>query len=138
MTRDTYADDRFALVLVGLFGVVGLVLAAIGLYGLLSLQVERRTREIGVRAALGAARKDIVLLVFRDAFGLVAIGLVVGSILAGGATFLLRHQLHDVSPFDPLAYASAAGILAAAAAMACWWPTRRATRVDPMVALRSE
>jgi putative ABC transport system permease protein len=138
LTSDTYAEDRFALLLIGLFGALGLALAAIGLYGLLSFQIARRTREIGVRAALGAVRADILVLVFRDAAGLILAGLATGATLAYFASTLLRRQLHDVSPGDPTAYALAAVMLTAAAALACWLPARRATQVDPMVALRNE
>jgi putative ABC transport system permease protein len=138
MTSDTYAEDRFALLLIGLFGAVGLGLAAIGLYGLLAFQIARRTREIGVRTALGALRIDIVVLVFRDAAGLLLTGLGVGLAVAFLDTRLLRHQLREVSPADPAAYALAAVVLLAAAAFACWLPARRATRVDPITALRAE
>jgi len=134
----SYAQDRFALLLVGLFGVLGLVLAALGLYGLLSFQVARRTRELGVRAALGAQGSQILALVFRDGAWLVLPGLGLGLVAAALVTRLLDDQLHGVHAHDPAAYAAAAVVLAASAALACWLPARRAARVEPMVALRNE
>jgi predicted lysophospholipase L1 biosynthesis ABC-type transport system permease subunit len=135
---DTYVEDRFALLLVGLFGVLGLVLSAIGLYGLLSFQVARRTREMGVRAALGAEGHDILGLVFREGASLLGAGLAAGLVLALAATRLLASQLHGVGPQDPIAHLVAGGVLSLAAALACWLPARRAARVDPMVALRTD
>ena len=135
---DTYAEDRFALLLISLFGVLGLVLAAVGLYGLLAFQVVRRTREIGVRAALGAQGGDIVALVLRQAAGLVFAGLGAGLLAALALSRILQSQLHEVSSTDPAAYLLAALVLSIAALLACWLPARRASQVDPMVALRSE
>jgi ABC-type antimicrobial peptide transport system permease subunit len=138
MAENSYVQDRFAALLVSLFGALGLVLSALGLYGLLSFQVARRTRELGVRTALGARGADILSLVFRDGAHLVAAGLAAGLLGALGVTRLLGSQLHGVSAADPLAYAAAAVVLCAVAALASWIPARRAARVDPMVALRSE
>jgi putative ABC transport system permease protein len=134
----SYAQDRFALLLVGLFGALGLLLSALGLYGLLSFQVARRTRELGVRAALGAGSRDTLALVFRDGAVLVLPGLGLGLAGAAAATRLLDSQLHGVRAGDPASYAGAALVLCLAAALACWLPARRAARVDPIVALRSE
>ena len=138
MTENSYVEDRFATLLIGLFGVLGLVLSALGLYGLLSSQVARRTRELGVRAALGARGADIVSLVFRDGALLVVPGLVLGLLGALAVTRLLASQLHGVHAADPLSYAVAAIVLCVAAGLASWFPASRAARVDPMVALRSE
>lgn len=138
MVDEAQAQDRFALLLVTLFGAVGLLLSAIGLYGLLSLQVARRTREIGVRAALGASSSHIVGLVMREGFALVLAGIGAGFVAALGLTRVLQTQLHDVSATDPFAYLLAAAVLASAAALACWLPARRAAKVDPMAALRTE
>jgi len=134
----SYAQDRFALLLVGLFGLLGLVLSALGLYGLLSFQVARRTRELGVRTALGAQGGDILSLVFKDGARLVLPGLALGLVAAALVTRLLDDQLHGVHAHDPAAYAAAAVVLAATAALASWLPARRAARVEPMVALRNE
>jgi putative ABC transport system permease protein len=138
MAENTYVQDRFATLLIGLFGALGLVLSALGLYGLLSFQVARRTRELGVRAALGARGPDILSLVFRDGAVLVIPGLVLGLLGALAVTRLLASQLHGVPASDPLSYAVAAAVLCLAAGLASWFPARRAARVDPMVALRSE
>lgn len=138
MVSDAYTNDRFALLLVSLFGGSGLLLAAIGLYALLAFQVARRTRELGVRAALGATAADIVGLVFREGGRLVGVGLVVGAAAAWAGLGVLRTQLHDVSPADPWAYLLALGVLALAASLACWLPARRATRINPIEALRAE
>lgn len=138
LVDEAQSQDRFALLLISLFGAVGLFLSAIGLYGLLSLQVARRTRELGVRTALGAQARDIVRLVMREGAGLVLIGLAVGLGGSLALTQVLQSQLHDVAATDPLAYLAAAGLLALTAAVASWVPARRAAKVDPMVALRSE
>jgi putative ABC transport system permease protein len=138
MTENTYVQDRFASVLIGLFGVLGLVLSALGLYGLLSFQVARRTRELGVRAALGARGADLVSLVLRDGARLVIPGLVFGLLGAATVMRLLASQLHGVQATDPLSYSVASIVLGVAAALACWVPAKRAARVDPMVALRAE
>jgi hypothetical protein len=138
MTENSYAQNRFAALLVSLFGALGLALSALGLYGLLSFQVAQRTRELGVRSALGARSRDILSLVFRDGARLLAPGLVLGLAGALPLTRLLGSQLHGVEATDPLSYASAAIVLCLAAGFASFVPARRAARVDPMVALRAE
>ena len=138
LTENSYVQDRFAALLVGLFGALGLVLSALGLYGLLSFQVAQRTRELGVRAALGARRADILSLVLRDGVRLVFPGLVLGLAGALATTRLLGSQLHGIAATDPLSYAAAALVLCAVAGLASWIPARRAAGVDPMRALRSE
>jgi len=135
---NTYSTDRFALLLISLFGALGLALSAIGLYGLLAFQVARRTREIGVRTALGAQRGDIVRLIFREGSLLVGVGLAAGLV---GSWFALRPfagQLNGANPADPLALIAAALVLALVALIAMLLPARRAAAVDPLVALRSE
>ncbi len=129
---------RFVLVLFELFAVLGLGLAALGLYGVLAHAVTDRQREIGVRVALGATRANVLGLVAREGGTLVGLGVVLG--IAGGlvGTRLLAHLLYDVSPTDPLALLAAIALLAVASAIAVWLPARRALRVDPMVALRDE
>jgi predicted permease len=138
LTGNSYAQDRFALFLVGLFGLLGLGLSALGLYGLLSFLVARRTRELGVRAALGANAGDMHSLVLRDGARLVLPGLALGLALAYGVTRLLDSQLHGVRAGDPASCAAAVLLLLLSAALASWLPARRAARVEPMVALRSE
>jgi ABC-type antimicrobial peptide transport system permease subunit len=130
--------NRIAALLAGAFGAVGLVLAAVGLYGLLSYAVSRRRREIGIRMALGAAPGDVRRLVLKDGLRLTAIGLVVGLVLAVAVTQLLRRLLFGVSPADPLTLIAIAALLGITAAIACAVPAMRATRTDPMEALRHD
>jgi predicted permease len=120
------------------FGGIALLLSAIGIYGVMAYNVSQRTREIGVRVALGAARGHVVRLVVSRAMKLVAIGMAAGLAAAFGAGRLLRSQLLGVSPHDPLTFTMIALLLGVVALAASWLPARRASRVDPMVALRSE
>jgi putative ABC transport system permease protein len=138
MVDDTYASDRFALLLIGLFGALGLLLAAVGLYGLLAFQVARRTKEIGVRTALGATTRTILRLVFREGGMLVCIGTVAGIAASLGLTRIIQNQLNGVSAADPLSYLAAIVLLVLAAGLACWIPARRAARLNPVEALRAE
>jgi predicted permease len=124
--------------LFGLFGALGLLLACIGLYGLLSYEVERRTREIGIRTALGAQRSTIWSMVVRQGIVLVIIGTLAGCGAAFGVTRLLASLLYDVRPADPLTFGLTGGLLLLVGVLACSLPARRATRVDPMAALRCE
>jgi len=123
---------------VDFFMAVALGLVAVGLYGTLSYQVLQRTREIGVRMALGAVRRDILQLVFRQGSGWVLVGVAIGI---GGALALastLQAMVYGMSKMDPLSLVAATGAVALAGLLACWLPARRAARVDPMVALRAE
>jgi putative ABC transport system permease protein len=122
----------------GSIGVMGLVLAAIGVYGVLAYAVSQRTQEIGVRMALGASRRTILALIVGDGLGLAGIGIVAGLVLAPAGTWLGRSLFYDVSPFDPASFAGVAAFLALVAFLASYVPARRATRVDPVVALRGE
>lgn len=142
-TMDEFLDrllmvPKAAAAIVGLFGFLALLMAAVGLYGLLSFAVHRRTREIGIRMALGAQRRDVVALVVRQGMVLVGVGVVAGVGLALAATRFVTTLLYDVSASDPLTYALLSLLLAVVAVGACLLPARRATRVDPMVALRYE
>jgi putative ABC transport system permease protein len=138
LIEDTRVEDRFGLLMMSLFGGLGLLLSAVGLYGLLSFQVAHRTREFGIRSALGAGATDTLRLVFGQGGRLVAVGLGLGLMSALALTRIIESQLHDVSGADPLAYAAAGLVLSSAAALACALPARRAARVDPMVALRED
>ncbi len=138
LVEDTRLEDRFGLLMMSLFGGLGLMLSAVGLYGLLSFQVAHRTREFGVRTALGAAAIDTVRLVLGQGGRLVAVGLGLGLLSAMALARVIAGQLHDVSGVDPLACLSTALVLTLTAALACALPARRASRVDPMVALREE
>jgi ABC-type antimicrobial peptide transport system permease subunit len=117
---------------------LGTLLAAIGLYGVIAFSVARRTREIGLRMALGARPQAVLSMIMQQGFGIVAIGLVAGSALAAGAAFALRGVLYGITPFDPMAWGLALSAMIAAAGLANFIPARRAMRVDPMLALRTE
>jgi len=120
------------------FGGLGTLLAAIGLYGVIAFSVARRTREIGVRMAIGANPRDVLSMVMRQGFSIVLIGLIAGSVLAAGAASALRGVLYGITPFDPIAWGLAITAMIAAAGVANFVPARRAMRVDPMTALRTE
>jgi len=120
------------------FGALALLLATIGVYGLRAYDVSRRTREIGIRMALGATSGDVERLVMREGLRSTVVGVTVGLLLAAGLGKLVSGMLYRVSPFDPLVMAAAAAVLAATAMVACYVPARRATRIVPLEALRSE
>ena len=136
--RREFAPRRLTMVLLAVFGGLALVLASVGLYAVTSLGVSQRTRELGIRLALGAQRKAILGLVLRQGMALVGIGLAIGLLVALGAGRLLSSLLYGVSSNDLITLAGVSVILAAAALLACWLPARRAMLVDPMVALRDE
>jgi predicted permease len=129
---------RMAAIVLGSFGVLALLLAGIGIYGVMSYVVAGRTREIGLRMALGADRGNVLRLIVGQGMTLALIGLVLGAIFAVVAARLLTSLLYGVSPNDPATFAAVALLLAAVAFLACYIPARRATRVDPMIALRYE
>jgi ABC-type antimicrobial peptide transport system permease subunit len=120
------------------FGALALLLAAVGLYGLLSYAVTQRTHEIGVRKALGAGNGRLIRMVLGDAMSTTIAGVAVGLLLALGAVRLIAHLLYGISPDNPAVLALGAAVLLFAAVVACLAPARRAARVDPLVALRSE
>lgn len=134
----TAAERRFALILFDVFGIVALVMAATGIYGVLTASVNERIREIGVRLALGAQRSDVLALVLRQGVTLIVSGLGIGLLGAWAATRLLRRLLFGISANDPLTFAMVALLLMLVALIAGYIPARRATKVDPLVALRSE
>jgi predicted permease len=129
---------RYVLLLVGGFAAVALLLAAVGLYGVMSQAVVERTREIGVRVALGADRGDVVRMVVGQGMVPAIAGLVAGIAVALAALRLLGSLLYDVQPHDPAVLAAVILILAAVALLSCWLPARRATRIDPIVSLQAE
>ena len=115
-----------------------LVRALMGLYAVVSYTVTRRTREIGVRMALGAARSDVVRLVVREGMRLSLVGVLVGLLISAGAGVILSQVLYGVRPVDPVVFGTVTLLLVGVSALACYLPARRATRVDPLIALRSE
>ncbi len=124
------------MLLMTTFAVVALLLAAVGLYGVVSYSVSQRFREIGIRKALGARRRALILQVIREGSGLAAAGLALGAAAGLALTRLITSQVHGISPTDPLSYALGMGLLATVALLSCGLPALRASRVDPVVALR--
>ena len=138
LTRFSYAEPRFSLVLLGVFSAVGLLLVTIGVYSVIAYTVSRQTHEIGIRIALGAARGDVLKMVAFMGIKLLAIGTVIG--LAGSviASRLIESQLWTVSRYDPLTFGLVTGLMVVIGLAACYFPARRAMRVSPIVALRYE
>ena len=132
------ANRKFTMLLLTMFAGIAVVLAAIGLFGVMSYSVVQRVREIGVRMALGARRIDILKLIVREGMAVTAMGLIAGI---GGAvvmTRLMSGLLFGISPTDLSTFALLSALLAGIAFLACWWPAHRASSVDPMIALRTE
>lgn len=130
--------DRFSMLLVGSFGLLALILASIGMYGVISYSVMQRTPEIGVRMALGAQRAQIFVMILRQASRLTVAGIAIGLIAALATTRLMTRFLYGVQPADPVTFAAVSLLLAAVTFFACYVPARRAMKVDPMIALRYE
>jgi putative ABC transport system permease protein len=134
----TAAERRFVLVLFAAFGIIALALAAVGIYGVLSGGVTERTREIGIRLALGAPSGNILSIVLRQGMTLTALGLLFGLGGAVAASQAIASLIFGISRLDLITYCGMIALLAAVSAIACWIPARRAMRVDPIVALRHE
>jgi putative ABC transport system permease protein len=132
------AEPRFNMLLVSGFALLALVLAAVGIYGVIAYSVAQRTHEIGVRMALGAAAANIVRLVLREGLTMAIAGIVVGLGGAAVLTRLMRTLLFGVGTRDPMTFGAVAGLLVVVALLACYLPARRALRVDPIMALRTE
>ncbi len=135
---DSLAARRFSMILLGIFAVLALVMSCVGIYGVISYLVGQRTHEIGIRMALGAERRDVLRMVLGDGAKLALVGVAIGLMAAFGLTRLMVKMLFGVSAHDPLNFAAVAVILMLVALLACYVPARRATKVDPLVALRYE
>jgi putative ABC transport system permease protein len=135
---DSVATPRLTLILLGLFSGLALVLAAIGIYGVISYTVAQRTHEIGIRVALGAQRKDVLRMVLGQGGKIAFAGIAIGLAASFGLTRLMSSLLFSVSASDPLTFVGVAILLILVAMLACYVPARRAMKVDPMVALRYE
>jgi putative ABC transport system permease protein len=132
------APRRFALTLIGLFAGLALLVASIGIYGVISYTVTESTRELGIRMALGALKFDVLKMVLARGLKLVLIGIASGAVAALAAARVMATFLFNVSVYDPVTFAAVAGIFVMVALAACLIPARRATNVDPMVALHYE
>jgi ABC-type antimicrobial peptide transport system permease subunit len=138
VVSESVTSPRTRALLLALFAFLALVLAAVGVYGVVAYAVDRRTREIGLRIAIGARPIDVLGMVVRQGMAPVAVGGAVGLLLSLSLGRLIASQLHGVHPADPLTYLAVPPVLAATALLACFVPARRATRVEPMSALRAE
>jgi len=134
----TLAQPRLSLMLLSVFALIALIMAMIGVYGVMSFTVSQRTREIGIRMALGAQQRDVLKMVIEQGLWLVLLGIGIGVAGALGLTRVMKSLLFGVSATDPVTFAVIPLILAAVAILACYLPARRATKVDPMIALRIE
>jgi putative ABC transport system permease protein len=138
IVSQSVAPRRFSMLLLAVFAVVALALAVIGIYGMLSYAVAQRTREIGLRMTLGAQRTDVMRLVIGHGMKLALAGVVLGLIASFALTRTMKNLLFGVSATDPITFVSITVLLAVVAFVACWIPARRATKVDPILALRYE
>jgi putative ABC transport system permease protein len=132
------APPRFRTLLLALFAIAATLIATCGIYGLMAYAVTQRRREIGVRMALGAERRDVLRLVLTRALRIIVAGVIVGLAAAAGVTRVLQTFLFGVTPTDPIAFTIVTLLLMAAGLLAAWLPARRATRIDPSAALRAE
>jgi putative ABC transport system permease protein len=138
LVASSLAARRFSMFLLAVFAGVALLLSAVGIYGVMAYSIEQRTHEVGIRMALGARGRDVLWMVLRQGMVLAGIGLVAGVVAALALTRVMSSMLFSVSATDPVTFATVAVILATVALAACVIPARRATRVDPMRALRHE
>ncbi len=135
---DSVAPQRFSMLLLGAFAAIALFLAGVGLYGVVAYSVQQRTREIGLRMAIGAAPRDVLRMILGEALKLALVGVVIGLAGAAALARLAATLLFEVTPSDPASYAATSAVLVAVAMIACYTPARRAMRVDPMTALQTE
>ena len=135
---ESLAARRFSAVLLGIFGALAVVMSCVGIYGVVSYLAGQRNHEIGVRMALGAERRHVLQMVLGEGAKMTLLGVAIGLVAAFGLTRLMANMLVGVSAHDPLTLAAVASLLVLVALAACYVPARRATKVDPMVALRHE
>jgi putative ABC transport system permease protein len=138
LMKNNYRSNSVNGILFLIFAAIALLLASVGLYAVVAHSVSQRTQEIGIRTAMGATARDILALVMKQGMLPVSIGLLVGLPAALAVTPVLKSQLVNVSPTDPITLVVASGVLVLSATLGCWVPARRAMRVDPVVALRQE
>jgi ABC-type antimicrobial peptide transport system permease subunit len=131
-----FADERAFAFSYGLFGALGAILASIGLFGVMSYNVVRRTNEIGIRLAIGAERRAVLHMIVRESLAVVLIGIAVGFIAAHAASRLIRSLLFGIEPADPWTFATVTALMIAVSALASYLPARRASQIDPIIALR--
>jgi ABC-type antimicrobial peptide transport system permease subunit len=136
--EQTIADRKLALVLLAGFAALALVIASLGVYSVMAHLVAFRTSEIGIRMALGASQRDVMRMVLRHGRQLTLLGIALGSVAAYFASRLMQQALFEVNPGDPLVYIGVAVVLLIVAECASWFPARRATRIDPLIALRTD
>jgi putative ABC transport system permease protein len=134
----SFGEERFRTALIVLFGVIAALLSAVGMYGVTARAVARRTREVGIRVALGATTSSVIRMIVRGTLVGVTTGVLVGTVAAIIVSRVLAPYLYGVSTHDPVAYGGTLGLLAAVAVMASWIPARRAGRVEPAVVLRGD
>jgi ABC-type antimicrobial peptide transport system permease subunit len=135
---ESLAARRFSMILLGIFAALALLMACVGIYGVISYLASQRTHEIGVRMALGAERRDVLRMVLGEGAKMAFLGVTIGLAAAWGLTHLMANMLFGVSIHDPVTFAGVASLLILVALAACYIPARRATKVDPMEALRYE
>jgi putative ABC transport system permease protein len=135
---ESLGEKRFSMILLGVFAGLALLLAGVGIYGVVSYIAGRRTQEIGIRMALGAQSSDVLRMVLGEGAKMTVVGVLIGLLAALGLTRLMSNLLFGVSATDPATFVLVSGVLALVALSACYIPARRATRIDPMVALRFE
>jgi putative ABC transport system permease protein len=138
LVSSSITSQRFILLLLASFATLALILAAVGIYGVMSYTVTQRTQEIGIRMALGARMTDVLKLILRNGLMLTLIGVALGVALSFAVTRVMASLLFEVTPTDSITFITVSGVLVVVALVACYLPARRATKVDPMVALRYE